>query len=124
MNQSPEITDISWAHIEIDINGEKKSFKDVKLFPGGAKEWDWSETGTEHSPGVQLSDVEELIENGAEVIILSSGMSNALGVCDETIQMLKDKNIPHHVLQTEEAVKKYNELRENENVGGLFHTTC
>ena len=31
---------------------------------------------------------------------------------------------PVHVLQTEQAVRCYNELAEKEPVGGLFHSTC
>lgn len=38
--------------------------------------------------------------------------------------MLKERNIPVHVLQTEQAVRLYNELRDREPVGGLFHSTC
>jgi hypothetical protein len=41
-------------------------FKDAKVFPGGAREWDWRETGTRHVPGIQPADVQELIEHGAK----------------------------------------------------------
>jgi hypothetical protein len=34
--------------------------------------------------------------------------------------MLKDRGIPAHVLETEKAVRLFNELREKEAVGGLF----
>jgi hypothetical protein len=27
-------------------------FKDAKIFPGDAREWDWRETGTRHVPGI------------------------------------------------------------------------
>ena len=26
--------------------------KDFKLYPGGGREWDWSETGMRHAPGI------------------------------------------------------------------------
>ncbi len=38
--------------------------------------------------------------------------------------MLKERNIPVHMLQTEKAAQLYNELRETQRVGGLFHSTC
>ena len=118
---SPRITHISWGSMKVE---GQKDFKDAKLFPGGAREWDWAETGTSHSPGIQSADVEELLEHGARVVVLSQGMLGRLQVCDETIEMLTEKNIPTHILETKKAVKLYNNLRKNELVGGLFHTTC
>ncbi|MGB7293624.1 MAG: Mth938-like domain-containing protein [Thermodesulfobacteriota bacterium] len=118
----PKIIHISWGRIEVE--GYEKPFRDVKLYPGGGREWDWSETGTEHVPGIQPTDVEELVENGAEEVILSKGMYERLKVCPETLRMLNDKNISTYVLQTEEAVQLYNRLRVDKCVGGLFHTTC
>jgi hypothetical protein len=38
--------------------------------------------------------------------------------------MLKNRGVAAHVLQTEEAVRLYNELRLSKRVGGLFHSTC
>ncbi|HEX9665683.1 MAG TPA: Mth938-like domain-containing protein [Thermodesulfobacteriota bacterium] len=119
---SPLIRHLSWGRIEVE--GLGGPFKDAKLFPGGAREWDWSETGTEHVPGIQPSDVEELIENGAEEVVLSKGMYERLQVSPETLQFLKDRNISTYVLQTKEAVRLYNKLRNDTRVGGLFHTTC
>ena len=118
---SPRITHLSWGRMEVD---DARSFKDAKLFPGGAREWDWRETGTAHVPGIQPADVEELLEHGATAVVLSKGILERLQVCPETLRMLKERGIPVHVLQTEEAVRFYNELREKERVGGLFHSTC
>ena len=117
---SPAITNLKWGQIEV----ENKQYKDVKLFPGGSREWDWRETGTHHRPGIQVADVSELLEKGAEVLILSQGMWNRLQVDPQTLQILQDKGIEVHILQTELAAKLYNNLRENYLVGGLFHSTC
>ena len=119
---APKIIHISWGRIEVE--GQYKPFRDAKLYPGGGREWDWSETGTEHVPGIQPSDVEELIEKGAKEVVLSKGMYERLQVSPETLQFLKDRNISTYVLQTEEAVRLYNKLRNDRSVGGLFHTTC
>ncbi len=118
---SPRVTHLSWGRIELDDN---RSFKDAKLFPGGAREWDWRETGTDHVPGIQPADVEELLGHGAKVVILSQGMYQRLQVRPETLDLLREKDVKTHVLQTEEAVRLYNELREKESVAGLFHSTC
>lgn len=120
--RSPRITHLSWGHIEVESHDT--AFKDAKLYPGGAREWDWRETGTQHEPGIQPADVEELLQHGAKIVVLSKGVYERLQVCPDTLQMLKDRNIPVYVHQTEEAVRVYNELQEIELVGGLFHSTC
>ena len=42
----------------------------------------------------------------------------------EMVTSLEKARITIHQLQTEESVTKYNNLCENEQVGGLIHTTC
>lgn len=118
---SPRITDLSWGQIEVEGFGE---FKDVKLYPGGAREWRWQETGTEHTPGVQFADVKELLENGAEVVVFSQGVYARLKVQGGTLKKLEDMGIETHVFKTGEAVEIYNKLSEDKLVGGLFHSTC
>lgn len=118
---SPRITRLSWGRLEVE---GPRSFKDAKLFPGGSREWDWRETGTQHVPGIQPADVQELLEHGATVVVLSKGMYERLQVSPRTLELLKGKGIPAYVLQTEAAVRLYNELREKERVGALFHSTC
>lgn len=119
--RSPRITHISWGRLEID---GRRDFKDAKLYPDGAREWDWNETGTRHVPGIQPADVEELLEHGAEIVILAKGFHQRLQVQPATLQMLAERGVQVHVLQTEAAVRRYNELRPTQRVGGLFHSTC
>ncbi|HKL88831.1 MAG TPA: Mth938-like domain-containing protein [Salinibacter sp.] len=120
---SPRISHVSWGCLEIE--GQTQPFKDAKLYPGGARAWDWNETGTSHTPGIQPADVEELVDQGAEVIVLAKGMNERLGVMSETLQMLDEAGIETHVLQTEKAVEQYNALQnDGRRVGGLFHSTC
>ena len=119
--RSPRITHLSWGCVEVEGG---RSYKDVKLFPGGAREWDWRESGTDHSPGVTRAAVQELIDHGAAVVVLSQGMNGHLKICPETIQLLEERGIVAHVSRTEKAVQLYNELCETELVAGLFHSTC
>ncbi|MFW9806573.1 MAG: MTH938/NDUFAF3 family protein, partial [Candidatus Thorarchaeota archaeon] len=63
-------------------------------------------------------------DHGATVVILTQGFNERLQVPPETLQMLVDTGVGFHVLQTEEAIRVYNQLREHEQVGGLFHSTC
>jgi hypothetical protein len=120
--RSPKITHLSWGRLEVE--GQDGPFKDAKLFPGGAREWDWKETGTDHRPGIQPADVEELLERGATAVVLGKGFYERLQVRRETLQKLEERNVTAHVEQTEEAVRLYNELSESERVGALIHSTC
>jgi hypothetical protein len=121
-NRSPQITDVSWGRLEVE--GKTEPYKDAKLFPGGSCEWNWRDTGTSHKPGIQVADVQKLLEHGAKVVVLSRGMAECLHVTRETLEFLKERQIPAHVLPTEHAVALYNKLAQTEPVGGLFHTTC
>jgi len=117
---SPRITHLSWGRLKTEAG----AFKDARLYPGGAEEWDWNETGTSHDPGVQPADVERLLERGAIVIVLSKGFHERLGITPEALAMLEEREIPAHIAQTEEAAEIYNELRKTERVGALIHSTC
>ena len=120
--KSPKINHFSWGTLEVE--GNIKPFKDAKLYPGGSREWDWNETGTRHVPGIQPADVEELVRNGAQIIILSKGFYQRLQVRPETLKWLDQMGIPYQILQTEKAIEVYNQLRKDHSVGGLFHSTC
>jgi len=121
-NRSPKIKHVSWGRLEVE--GRDEPYKDAKLFPGGSREWNWRETGTNHVPGIQQTDVQELLDHGAEIVVLSRGMKECLEVPRETLEFLKGQQIPAHVLPTVDAANLYNQLAEKEPVGGLFHTTC
>ncbi|MGI5185838.1 Mth938-like domain-containing protein [Dactylosporangium sp. CA-152071] len=119
--RSPRIVDVSWGRIKAEEVGV---VKDLKVWPGGGRAWDWGETGTRHSPGVQVADVEELLEHGATVVVLSLGMDEQLGVPDATVDALEARGIEVHVAETREAIDVYNSLVGSAAVGGLFHSTC
>ena len=119
--RAPRIADSGWGRIELE---DGRTFKDAKLWPGGGREWDWNETGTGHRPGIQPADVDELLEHGAEVIILTRGRVRRLSVPDETVDRVEDAGAEALVLPTGEAIDRYNELREERAVAGLFHSTC
>jgi hypothetical protein len=119
--RSPKIVAISWGRMEVDGLAPGKDFK---LYPGGGREWDWSETGTRHSPGIQPEDVEELLRHGAATIVLSRGMESRLEVDPRTLKLLEERGVAVHVAETLRAVELYNSLADTQPVGGLFHSTC
>lgn len=120
--KSPLIEQVSWGQMKIAGLGDGKDFK---LWPGGGREWDWTETGTRHEPGILPADVEELLERGCEIIILSRGMQLRLQTAAATLELLRQKNIELIVAETGEATRLYNDLAmRGKAVGGLFHSTC
>lgn len=119
--QSPQIERLQWG--TVTLAGGKR-FKDVKLFPGGARAWDWGETGTRHSPGIQFADVRELLDHGAEVVVLSQGQIGRLKVAKATLRALEERGLEVHVQPTRQAVETYNRLRRESAVGALIHSTC
>ena len=121
IKKSPKVIERSWGTIEVE---GFPIFKDVKLFPGGCKEWNWRDTGTEHSPGIQYSDVKELIDNGSKIVILSRGVLGRLKIRKGLINKLESEGFAVHALKTKEAIKLYNDLSKSELVGALIHTTC
>ena len=98
--------------------------KDFKLYPGGGRPWDWNETGTRHVPGIQPADVQELLEKGSAVVVLSRGMDLVLQTCPETLDLLRARGVEVYVEETRAAVQLYNRLADTRPVGGLFHSTC
>lgn len=122
MDASPQITAMSWGRVEL---ADGSTYKDAKLFPGGSRAWDWNETGTRHAPGIQPADIEELLDRGADVVVLSRGVLRRLQVQQETVDALELRGVEVHVLPTERAVERYNELAAGGRaVAGLFHSTC
>lgn len=119
--RSPLVIRLSWGSVATETG----TFRDVKLWPGGGRGWDWTETGTHHDPGIQPADVEELLDRGVARVVLSRGQQGRLQVMEATLQALADHGVEVEVLLTRAAVDRYNELaRQGRPVGALLHSTC
>ena len=119
---SPQVVDDGWGFVEVSGLGR---FRDVKLWPGGGRAWDWRETGTDHRPGILCADVTELLKHEPELVILSRGRQGRLSVSPETLSLLETRGVPVLRERTDAALAAYSQLaREGRRVAGLFHTTC
>ena len=107
-------------------NGQITIFKDCIITNDHVFEWDWSIDGTRHNPGITPKAVTQLLElEDCDIILLSQGMHLKLGVCKETIRRLKKAGKEVEILETENTVKRWNELcTAGESVGALIHSTC
>ena len=120
-----EITNLSWGRIEVTVNGRSRRFRDCKVWPGGATDWDWNETGTRHQPGIQPADIEDILDRDVDVMILSRGMNLMLQTRRKTEKLLQSRGIEYHMEQTPWAIELFNELiKKGRKVGGIFHSTC
>jgi hypothetical protein len=118
---SPEIARSGWGRITVD----GRTYKDVMLWPGGAAEWDWTRTGTSHGGGVQAADVRTLLERGAGHVVLSLGRQRRLTIHRDVIALLDDRAVSYDVLDTADAIARYEERRAaGVAVAALIHTTC
>ena len=118
---SPAIDDEGWGHVTV----EGRAYKDVKLWPGGARAWDWAETGTDHDGGIRPDDVRELLDHGATHVLLSRGRELRLHVPDVTVDLVERSADACEVLDTATAIARYEALRQaGIAVGALLHTTC
>jgi hypothetical protein len=119
---SPRVRAHSWGELDIDEVGQ---LGDAKLWPGGGREWDWNETGTHHSPGIQPSDVEELLRYEPEVVVLSRGRELRLETAPATHALLAERKVGVVHEETSVAITEYNRLAdEGVRVAALLHSTC
>lgn len=83
------------------------------------------ETGTGHAPCIQPTDVRELLDHGATIIVLSQGMLKRLGICPETLGLLKRQGaVACTCCRRWTLSTSIYDLRRTEQVAGLFHRTC
>lgn len=119
---SPVVRSDGWGFIEVDGLGR---LRDAKLWPGGGRAWDWTETGTHHHPGIQPSDLVELLDHDPDVVVLSRGRQLRLETSPEALALLASR--PVEVLRDETgvAIGRYNRLAaDGRRVAALIHSTC
>jgi hypothetical protein len=64
------------------------------------------------------------LAKSANKIVLTTGMTGRLKVSEAALERLKNAGVEFTILRTDEAVKVYNRLAQEWQVGGLFHSTC
>ena len=119
---SPRVTDDGWGFVEVERVGR---LRDAKLWPGGGRAWDWTETGTHHRPGIQPADLADLLEHRPAVVVLSWGRELRLETTAEALALLDEHGVETLQAETGAAIDAYNRLvEEGRPVAALLHTTC
>ena len=124
-DKNKPITHLSWGKIQVNLQGKEYNFKDCKIWPDGASNWDWNLTGTSHDTGIQPDDIKDILEHDIKIMVLSRGFDLKMKVSSETEELLKSLNIEYHIHDTKKAVDLYNRLfKQGKRAGGIFHSTC
>jgi len=111
-----------WGIIEVEGVG---ALRDAKLWPSGGRAWDWTETGTQHRPGIQPGDLMELLDHAPDVVVLSRGRHLRLETTPAALSLLEERDVTVIRDETSAAIDEYNRLAtDHRRVAGLFHTTC
>jgi hypothetical protein len=119
---SPQVRNDGWGFVEVEGLGR---LRDAKLWPGGGRGWDWNETGTHHRPGIQPADVAELLDHGADVVVLSGGRELRLETTPDTLSLLASRHVEVIRDETGAAIGEYNRLAAaGRLVAALLHSTC
>jgi hypothetical protein len=70
-------------------------------------------------------DLEEALEENPEIVVVGTGASGIMEVGERVGDFLASKGIKLIARPTQEAVREYNQLRDqDQKVVGLFHLTC
>jgi len=101
-----------------EIVYEGKNFKDIKIINKKPSEWTWKKSHT-----ITLEDVQDMLDN-IDVLVLGIGMDERVKVDQEVSDACDKKHIHVHVLQSESAMRLYNELEGHHNIGAILHSTC
>ena len=103
----------SEGRIQVSFLGEKSIYADAIIWPIGHKNWDWNLSDTHHDPGIQLSNVQELvIDYECNFVILSKGFDNILQTSNEAINWLETNKINYAILNSLDAIELYNDFSE------------
>ena len=108
------ITSIKFGEIVYEGN----TFKDIKIHNKKASEWTWKKSHT-----ITLDDVKDLL-NDIDVLVLGTGMNTQVKVEQEVLDECDKREIHVHTLQSESAMRLYNELEGHHVIGALIHSTC
>ncbi|MBC8503370.1 MAG: hypothetical protein ISR58_17615 [Anaerolineales bacterium] len=106
------IDDVKYSHdVLIRLNGEvtkRKKKLSKELY------------GTSHK--ISLTEAEYVYEEGAERLLIGSGMFDRAHFSDEANAFFKEKGIEVIFAATPKAIRKWNQ--ESGEIIGLFHITC
>lgn len=70
------------------------------------------------------ADLNEVVKAKPEVLVVGTGYHGCMKVPKETMEFLKNVGIELYAEPTQEACRKYNELKDIRKVVAALHLTC
>jgi hypothetical protein len=109
----------------LQVNG-KEYHRDVIIYPEGARSSHRVDAGWWRKEGHRLdkADLEDVVKAKPEVLVVGTGYHGCLKVPKETVDFLKGLQIELHAEPTQEACRKYNQLKDHKQVVAALHLTC
>jgi hypothetical protein len=105
---------------EIQVNGRKYT-GDIKIVSGEVLSGWWRREGHR----LYISDIEDILSVGPEIIVVGMGEPGNMKVADELRKHLAGLGIILIEEATSQAAQTFNNLfRSGRNVAGAFHLTC
>ncbi|MFW6457647.1 MAG: Mth938-like domain-containing protein [Planctomycetota bacterium] len=97
---------------------------DVIISPDGVNDSWWREKGHE----VSTVDLEPMLAVSPDILIIGTGVRGVMKVRPDARQTLEQKCDQVHIMVTDEAVERYNQLQSKEQgqrrVVAALHLTC
>ena len=110
----------SYSFGKMVIDGREYT-ADLIIYPDGRIRDSWWR-GRGHR--LTWNDIEDLVEENPEVIIAGTGAFGLMKPDQDLSTRLREKGIEFIVCPTEEAVRIYQKISRNKQVGACFHLTC
>ena len=102
------------------INGTSYT-KDVIIYPDGSVSSPWFRN---RGHVLEVVDLEDLVAAAPGIIICGTGAMGFLRPSAAVVEYLRTRNIDFIAQKNAKAVRTYNKLSGEKNVGGCFHLTC
>lgn len=94
--------------------------RDLILLPDQVIENWWRKEGHRLTP----ADLEPILEAAPDVLVVGTGAFGRMKVGEEARRALATAGIKLIAASTGDAVRRYNDLREQKRTAGAFHLTC
>jgi hypothetical protein len=122
MTRLLKVDSLSFGSIAVD--GERHR-RDVILLPGGALKHGRGDFWKTEASGFKRHEIEELVEAGAEEIVVGTGTNAKAGPSNEAKSRVEQAQLQLHSLPSCEAVPVFNRLvDQGKTVAALVHIAC
>jgi hypothetical protein len=105
---------------ELEWQGETYR-RDVLIFPDGEVLSPWRR---EHGHHLELGDLLEIVQAHPQVLIIGTGANGVMKVSSEVLDALAAQGIDAEVMPTDQAVKRFHDLRKEKKAAAALHLTC